>query len=265
MNAKRIILFLTIMLCVSAGVFYLDRQVLLVSEVVVEGNHLISEEVIRSYSCVEQGQSLLQLRRGLVRSNIESIPYVGTCEVSWDFSGRVLLKVTERTVVAYAEWNDLYILVDPLLHVLEVRNPEEEPDIPDMPELTGITVTDPVIGKQLEAPPFPDLPKKERPAARQPYEMQMAAASRALDGLYQQGETMNVRQVNAEEPWELRMVTKNGIEVLFGPARDLNRKIARMAELLPRIREKGYLQGILDVADVEAPAFIPALPGFTSE
>ncbi|MCL2433054.1 MAG: FtsQ-type POTRA domain-containing protein [Clostridia bacterium] len=264
MKAKRILLFLTIMLCVSACVFYVDRQVLLVRDVVVEGNHLFSDEDILEYALVEQGQSLLQLRKGLVRSNVEKISHFVICDVKWDFSGRVTLKITERTVVAYAEWADKYILLDPYLLVLEARDIHDAGDMPDLPELVGIDVTDPVAGRPLEAPLFLDLPKKDRAAAREPYEMQMAAASRALNELHAQGEFLNVRQINVSEPWELRMVTRSGFEVLFGPARDLNLKIARMAELLPRVREMGYLQGILDVAEVDAPAFIPALPGFST-
>jgi len=253
--AKRIAWVLLVVILLCTTLFFLDRNVMLVREVEVTGCVMLDPDLIESHSGVRAGQSLLQLRGKIVRKNIESIPYIDGARMKWTLGGKVTLTVTERAPVGFVEFGVQCVMLDAACTVLEVR-PEFEGL--ELPVVNGLIFLSAQPGKRLTLPEYKSIKDKvQQKEMRDRAILLRAVASRSLDALLQADAVALIREIDVSAPEELRMVTRDGITVYFGPALELEEKAARMVELLEKVHAAGHHAGLLDLGLVEFPSFTP--------
>jgi cell division protein FtsQ len=88
-----------IVLGVAVGVWF--TPFLDVDRVVVRGNTVLGDDVIRQASGVRVGEPTVLVRPGTVDRRVERLPYVDTVRVKRVFPGTIIITVRERAEVAW--------------------------------------------------------------------------------------------------------------------------------------------------------------------
>lgn len=187
-------------------------------DVTVSGNHVVSSaDVVNAIGLGSAAQSLpvpmFRIDLAGVRRRVEAIPWIESAAISRIFPDQLLVSVTERTPIAYANIDGRIELVDEDGVLLDLRKSKSVP----LPVVYGLDGAG-------------DASKRKQQLA--PYEEFNGAARAVLEG-----SGWNVSEVDVSNPDDLRvLLVKNHGTILahFG-SRDYGARASTFATAAPRI------------------------------
>lgn len=113
-------------------IYYLmtDEKFNISKVIVSECEHYTSEDIINT-SEITLGQNIFRISKSDIKSKIEQLPYIESCEIDRNLPTVLKLNVKERTgkYVAYAKDSGQYVRLDKtgvILEVIDVANMQEE-------------------------------------------------------------------------------------------------------------------------------------------
>jgi cell division protein FtsQ len=193
---------------------------------VVGASHLKLSDVL-AVAAVPADTTLLRLPDDAIRARLLKDPWIAEAEVVKRFPDTVELHLTERRGVALVEAAGAKWLVDTDGWVLEKHSAEATSSLPVVRDIEGLK---PAVGKRATVAP-------------------LANALAVLRGIGKELRGM-VRVVTAPSVDETALLTKEGVEVLIGPATQLDAKDAIARKILAAQRGKVVF---IDVRTIERP------------
>lgn len=131
---RKIKLRLLFILITLAIVFVCISGAFDISEIVVEGNEMISEEQIISFSEIEKGTNLFAISKKEIMHKIKENSYVDEVQIQRCFPNQVKLIVKERKVKYALPLANSYVYINQQGYVLEISNQS-----PKVPIIVGFT------------------------------------------------------------------------------------------------------------------------------
>lgn len=213
---------------VAGAAFQLYRsQAFAVTRVEVVGNARLTADHVRALAAVPPDATLLRFPDEPVRERVAADPWVASVLVSRDFPDGMRIRIVEREPAALLDLGQTAWLVDRRGWVL-ARHAVEETS--PLVAVRGLEDGKPVPGRRFS-------------------DKGLANALALLDALSPEMRAQT-RSVNAPSVDQTSLITKGGVEVLFGRAEDVARKDVVAREIM---REQGRGVVFIDVRTVERP------------
>lgn len=213
-------------ICLVAGVvLILSGNVFLVKNIEVRGNSLIGTEDIVELSGIEKGMKLLEINKDAIRDNLLRSPYIVVKDVKTALPDTVIIEITERKPIILVKAEDSWFLADKEGMLLK-----ETLDSDMSPQLIGLDLKMPEPGRKIGDE---DDIKARRTA--------MLIEALAESDLRHMIEKIDVSDING-----IKMLSQTGIRIEFGQAMEIEKKIERLAALLPELDANGA-RGVLSI------------------
>jgi len=214
--AAKLITVLAAALAVVAGVMIFFK----VHHITVVGNERYSAEVIAEASGLEVGENLMAINRDAASVNITTrLPYVDEVRISRRMPDTVLIEVKECDSAAFLRDETGAIwLISASCKVTEAYSPESEIALDGLTELLGVTAKDPAPGLLLE------LESAE----------QRSALQNLLQSLSQTSLLPEVRSIDLEHTYDLKLRYGERFDVRLGGTDQLDYKVRYLDEIINR-------------------------------
>ena len=216
----------------------LANVVFVVRDVRVAGAGELPESEIRHLSCIRLGTRMNALDEERIRLDVESDGRVAFVSLERRYPSRVVLNVRPRTMDALILQGGKILVLDSDAYVVQVAEQLPEGRVP---YVSGIKATHYALGRQLDQA-----------------DGRCAAMKAVLEAMKARGATAYVSELNVSNTDDLRVITRTGMTVLLGNARDMERKIAWMAGALADLESRGETGGQLDVSSGTKADYRPA-------
>lgn len=118
-----------------------------ITQIKVEGNLKLNENIIKSESGINLGQNILGLNKIKIKEDLLSISYLEDVEIRRMWPDTILIRVAEKEPVAKVKLLGSNILIDENAYILEIVTDDKEYDVP---LLEGIETFSTVINEKLE-------------------------------------------------------------------------------------------------------------------
>ena len=240
-------LMMTIVLLCALGVLIVlaCSQVFVVRDVMVVGNRNLLKEEVVTQSGVKLGDNLLSITAGQLKKNLEGNRYIEYKNHSFDYRGRLTIRINERLGMAVVNVLGLYYVLDDSGMVLECAGSSYPLSVCG-PYVVGLTLssnTQVIIGEKL---PVRDT-------------AQLEAMKKVLDELDRTGMLVNASELSVKNLDNLFYTTREGTKVELGDDRNLNTKLLIAREVLSIREPMGDLTGAkIDVSAGTNAHYIPA-------
>jgi len=197
----------------------------------VEGDTRYTGEQVQAASGVDHRAHMFFINPAAIRDNIRrQLPYADQVEIRRQFPGSLEITVTDSAPIAFIRAERGYLILDRQCRVLEIR---DSLDLPDLIPIVGVSPILPVEGTIITP--------GEIGQGKVTYLQSLLPIIEGL-GIADQVERIEVAHVN-----EIRLIYADGrFEVLLGPNRDLDYKLAMLLGTVERIGE--YERGIIDLS-----------------
>lgn len=224
---KRVWIGILVILLLALLAAWLLRSVFVVRSVEVTGNARISDEEIVRAAHVRFGASMLLVDEAELRRQLDSTGKIRLDGVEKRYPDTLVLQVHERTQVAMLLYMGRIRILDETLCVME--SVSEVPDT-DLVYISGMRVTGMETGAQIRAE-----------------EGQIQACCAVMGAMLSQGANIYASELNVDDVENLILITRTGIRVELGDARDMENKIAWMKGAVADLERRGEGGGTLDV------------------
>ena len=235
-RASKIWVFL-LLLIILAGAGYAGYTYLVVQNVEVVGNGVISADEVKALADIPMGRNLFLVDMGLVKSNLKRSPFIIVNDLSIRLPDTVVIDISVRQRMAMVQYVENQIFIDDQGYILEVQAGSG-----DMGYISieGLNVTAFSLGEVV---------KTADPA-------QVTALTAVLDPLYAFELENDILSVDLQNTNHIYMETREGIKVVLGSAENMESKMRWVASILPELTGEGYTTGTLNVT-TDTPSFLP--------
>lgn len=196
--------------CFLAAYFFLNSAYFSLAHFEVSGSFLLPSEEVIHLSGLSVGTNIFKLNTEEAAVKIQTHPYVKKAVVTRRLPQTLLISVEERSARAFVLGRSEFLIVDPEGIILEKITDLKQKAYPI---ISGVSLNDnPLPGENVLTPGL--------------------AAALELVELLDDKFLANVSEIIASSPESLVLKTSQGVEVRFGPPKDLERKVSLMQELL---------------------------------
>lgn len=199
------------LIVVAGGSVALYRSdVFVVEDTQVVGNARLTPDDVRAAAAVPTGTTLLRVRVGEIKDRLLANAWVAEASVTRDFPHTLRLRVRERQPVAIVDLGGTKLwLIDGEGTMLAQQTPETSMTLVAIRDIVGLT---PTAGRKTDSE-----------------ELRNALA--VLEGVSEELRR-SVRSVSAASIERTSLITSDDVEILVGPAEDLERKDAIARRIL---------------------------------
>lgn len=221
---------LVLLVLLVVGTWIAGNSLLVVEDIRVEGNLLLTDQQVVEAAGLQIGQSMLTLDLAAVRAGVNANHYLQFVSLYRDYPSTILLRVRENMPSALIRTMGMLVIIDSRGVVL---NQTSQIDLNlDVPFVEGMDLKSVLVGRALTT---------QNP-------VQAQAMQAILGELETQQAMSEISELNMSDLDNLYLVTVDGIQVLLGDTEGLMDKIAMMRATLPEVRNMGTLSGsVLDV------------------
>jgi cell division protein FtsQ len=229
-TSKGILLFLVLLLCLTAIVL-LGAGVFQVKKITVISGGTLSEDAIINLSGITRGDNIFKISKAKVKNRMENNPPFPVVQsISFRLPAEVVLVVRERVPVAVIPYLSSHIIIDGSGFVLNiVKQQDDEP----YPVVEGVPVTSLTRGSLLSTGEHESY--REKILLRLLGEMDKWKVGGMLKG------------IGLENPDNIVLTTKDGIQVQIGQAVELDKKFGWLKSEAYQSVLKNGKGGTLDV------------------
>ena len=221
------ILVLLTVLAVAAGALVLLRgQLFAVRNIVIEGENLVRDEVIR-VSGLRVGMPMSQVNEARVRANLEASGQLSLEELAVELPDTVALRIRVRTRDALVLFGGSYLALDADGVVMGTTREDAGPQ---QIYVYGINASGSTVGQRISAP-----------------EDKLQAMRAVIEGLKALDCMELVHDLDVSDPQDIRLDTMSGVVVLLGDSEDMLNKLNWMIPAVKDLQERGENGGTLDV------------------
>ena len=238
---RKYILALAILLVLVGACALLLRYVFVVRNVIVQGDVDASDEEITRIASIQFGSSIFSVDPQAIESNVNATGLWRLDQVQLRYPDTVELTVGKRDRSAM------------LLHMGRIQVLDEQgcvveslSEVPatDLIYLSGLNVMQCRTGEQLRTDAG-----------------QIEAYCAVMQELNAQGAAMYASEIQLSDPQDLRLITRNGITVLFGDAENMMDTVAWMKSAVADLESRGEGGGTLDVRSATKADYSRSSPG----
>ncbi|MBQ9796852.1 MAG: FtsQ-type POTRA domain-containing protein [Clostridia bacterium] len=222
------------------GLLLLLLPLFRVQNIVVEGNSYCTSEDIIAATGIEAGDELLALDLQTALKNVfAECPNVENCSISISFPFTVKIKVTEKSGVMYAAFNDKYVSFDRSFRVLEMIQ-NGETDFSPFLFVKLPTLSAAGVGQKLV---FSDLT------------LDTGYMTSLLGVLEEHALYETVTYVDFSERFSLSFVLEGKCRVEMGKLSEVDTKVRLMKEMLSQKGGAAATYAVVDVSNPEKPTY----------
>lgn len=232
---------LVLLTCLCIMLIVLQETVFRLQAVYVVGNETRTPQEVAAASGLVRGRSIFSITREEVEASLSRDHTLIFEDMQIQYPNTVYLYVRERTPAAVMSWLGILYLLDDEGMVMSQISADQAPQ--DMPEVTGLRLTDVVVGRVLSSTS----------------QDQLQAYREIMLELYEQMYLTQVSQINLADPDSLFLETREGITVHLGDRSHMQAKICAMRTYMSYFRQLGENSGLLDVTKPEDAKFQPDL------
>ncbi len=238
-NTLKIVVFLLTLMLISLIVFaaywFVRAEV-----IVVDGNKAVSAEDIIKISGINLGDHFFTIDKGTCEQKIESVPQLDFIGLDFEFPGKLIIKVKERSEAAQFELSDgKKLIIDDEGVAIAQSDVTRE-----LPLISGLNITDYSLAYAVRTD---DSSKTEK----------LCMLLKEIEAHYL---TDKIESIDLSDMGSVKMKTSDGIEVHFGDiasTSDICRKVTWIQSVLPVLQKQGYKAGILNVTSEKQATFEP--------
>lgn len=219
---------LAICIALFSAVLFLLSPIFSISEVVVLGNHRVSQDDIVSNLGANGNIFLLNTRRS--RQEIMGNFHIGDVAITRNLPNQVVVTVYERRLSAYIEHPPgNFLFLDEHGRVLEVRSYTTEP----LPLLQGLHISRFQLGELLDVPD----------------ELSFAHIMQYTQLLVAHGIIDRITHINISDPSNIRILI-NYLEFQVGGVQDADAKVRTIIEILAQLPNAHMLRGFVEMQEI---------------
>ena len=223
-------------LCLVVWVL-LANVVFVVRDVQVVGAGEVSQTDVRHLSGIRLGSRMFGLNEKKVHANVESDGRLAFVGLEKRLPSTVVLTVRPRSMDALILLGGKIVALDSDAYV--IRTLEQLPD-KRVPYVTGIKAAYYAPGRQLDIA-----------------DGRCLAMKAVLEAAKAQGATAYISELDVSNIADMRVISRTGMSVLLGDAKDMSAKIAWMAGALADLEARGETTGQLDVSSGDKADYTP--------
>ncbi len=232
---------LVVILVLLAVAAFVGSRVFVVRSIDVEGNRILSADIVVAASGIRIGDSMFTVDQKNVRAGIDANRYLTFVSLWRSFPNRIILRVAERAPRAVLTWGGTLYMLDEAGRVLE-KTAQIDFDLP-VPVITGMQVRSAVVG--------------------QPIEFDVVGQDGAVQAVFDEAQNQQmlgmISELNVASLDNLYLVTFDGLQINIGTATDLGEKLMLVRAALPKLSGVPSVRGgVLDVSSVANADFRPA-------
>lgn len=206
---KGFLMFLILLICFAAIVF-IGTEVFQVENIIVTCSGELDESAIINTSGISYGDNIFQINREQVRRRIEgTAPFPVVEGISIKLPDEVHIVVEERVPVAVVPYLSSHILVDSSGFIMDIMKQTKEPSYP---VVEGISISRLTKGSTLEVAQDGSYKKK--------------VLIRMLESLEQWEVLHMIETMLLDNPDDIILITRDGIQIKLGQAVELDRKLS---------------------------------------
>ncbi len=215
----------------------LSNHVFVVRNVEVVGAESMETDAVIRASGIRLGSKLKALDDVAIKASVDATGLLAFVEAQRRYPFTVRLVVRERSHDAITLQAGKLLVLDSDGYVVSASDaaPEES-----LPLITGLRATTYRLGKELDASPS-----------------RLNAMKVVLEALHEKGATGYVSELNVDYPSDIQIVTRTGMTVLLGDAKDMEKKIVWMTGTLQDLERRGETLGRLDVSSGTKADYLP--------
>jgi len=222
------------MIAVALAVFCCITLFFQVEEITVRGNHLYTDEQVADASGISMGDNMVSIQKAGAASLIRStLPFIQKVHIERQLPGTVRITVTETdvTFAVRAQDTNYYLINSSGQLTAEIQTVHAS----DYPNLEGITVTLPQVGKVIS------VPESEAVNAN--------AAMELIGLLIDYGVAGSVTELNVKEAHNIVLNYGNQYEIRLGNTENLAYKVEYLVAVLMDLQTQGNTRGgIIDLS-----------------
>ncbi len=209
-----------------------------VQHINVSGNKSVSAENIVELSGIREGVHVFTVDKKEAEKQINADPYLLYKRIEYHFPNTLTIVVEEREEAAYFSFLNACVITDEKGVVL---GHTDNGDAPELPLVTGISVTEFVLGAVIRTD---DTAKQ-------------SAMTSLLREMKAQELTDKISAIDLSDVNSLSLLLKNGMRVDLGQAARLDEKFEWLYNILLDLESKGYTGGEIDLSSPDSPAYRP--------
>ena len=231
-SARWILMFVFLVVCLSAGYFFARSGFFTISSIEVKGNETVSADRICSLSGFVTGENLFSVSKDDAELWLKIEPCIKEAKVKRCWPNRVEIMVIERQAVAQCSLETAIIEIDASGRVLRRYSTVERMDLP---LVSGVDLhgSGTVPGSILDTENIRD----------------------ALDVLTQIPEDAgNIGEINVADPQDIKIYTIEGVEIRIGDSNDFAEKYLLYTNILKDLDKNSQrIVQYIDVSIIDKP------------
>lgn len=226
-----ILMILILLVCITAIVF-LGTDTFSIKKITVYGNNAVDEAVIINTSGISYNDNIFKINKALVKQRIEnSPPYPIVLSILLKLPNEAEIKVQERTPAAVVPYLSSNLVIDKTCFIIDIEKQRAETSYPS---IEGVIIQSFAKGSKLK------LIESES--------FKLRVLLNLLESICKQGVGDILATINIEDPDNLKLYTRDGIEIVVGQAVELDRKLGWLrSDAYSELLRQG-LKGTLDVS-----------------
>lgn len=213
-----------VILVLVTGFILLSSPIFEVREVLVRGNHFLSEEKILSVADVGLGVNIFKLKMADITSNLKYLPLVKEAQVARSLPSTVVITVVERVPLGLLPSAEGFIEVDEEGVYLARAGAGS----PGLPVITGVQADAVSPGQVCESE-------------------QLKSALEVIKGL-PPGAAANLSEVHVEQDGQVNIYTTEGYQCRFGLPQEIREKGEIFQQVLLELRKQGAKINYIDLS-----------------
>ena len=234
---RRLILTIFTFLIVIGAIITSITVFLKVADIEVKGLTKYDKDDVIAISGIKVGDNMFAINKFDVAEKIlNEYPYLKTIKIRRKLPDTFIFEITERSPMAYISADGKKWLIDENAYILEMLPADAAPELF---EIIGATAIVPETGKQLV------LSKSE----------QLDALKKVLPALKNSGMAKNMKRVEIEKFYEVKMVYEDRFLIEFGDSETFPRKLEMLKAVIAQLDEDD--RGTINVSAVKKASFLP--------
>jgi cell division protein FtsQ len=213
---------------------FLRSSFFAVEEISIKGVDKVPVEDIRAATGIKEGMNIWKISPPVLRNRILLIPRIAGVDVKRELPDKLIITVEEKQPVVMISHHDhfLELAADGMIIGLKKTYRGE------LPLVNGFSRNSIEVGTTIS-----DLPRGEI------LEVFLKA--------FQAIPTLPIAEINLEEPQQIMLYTKEGMEVWLGNDNNLLDKLEILQYINNRLLQNEHKEGYLDLRTADAPVFKP--------
>jgi len=230
---RRLVVFLLILVCVSAGLVVFKTNLLVIKKFEYPASVYFSDSDIIKYGELTEKSMFFNVAPTLLENKIIKHPYVKSVKITKHFPDQLELDIEYREELVAIGYSGLFVTIDDTLTVLKV-----EESVGDIFLIDGFEFKSFNIGEELKV--------EEAKVLRRTVQLISLLKNSHIEA------KPYIRYDNGIE-----LLINDAYRVRFGKGQDIERKFNNFVDIYEVLSEKGVQSGIIDVSHNGLPIFKP--------